>query len=227
MRQLRRLLSIALLSVSITALARADTVTFSESTLTPMQFCVSCAPYSLNVPQFDPSLGILQTISYSLTDVQTVGWGWNDITAPIGTSFQVDVIASTDITGLPIGNISTIIATSNMVTICQCSQISTSQGPGPITSFGTLTASGSFFDPSFIGTGSVPISFTDTPYTDTVPLFPVFSAAVRSRDDTTLDITYAYAPVPEPRQIWLVVALGVGVPIAARLRPAAKRTRRS
>ncbi|MGP0074478.1 MAG: choice-of-anchor E domain-containing protein [Bryobacteraceae bacterium] len=246
-------LSLAALFCGAVFGARADTISFSGGGfgITSSGFSCdefsACVPLPINVPQFDPSLGTLQSIEITLSVSQDVGFGINDEYDPtIGAPYEVNIVgginASSMFPSLP----------NNIQGQTTLNEVST--GSGMIYYYGaplgavftqTLSASGIDSNPldfsGFEGTGSCeslsPELYSDLmstggsgtqfegtgclgllyePYgsaevtADSVDQWPI--AGIRFISDVgTLDITYTYEPVPEPRGYAVLFGLAFAI----------------
>jgi hypothetical protein len=161
--------------------------------------------YVLYIPQFNPDLGTLDSITYSFTDAMTGLGGYNDMGAPEGTTFTYTW------TGADTANFFTASASNSM-------QVMVSAGGGVNISGGgfdsalNLAANGTLTGNAmqqFIGAGDLAI--TITPTMDSYAADASNNAWITTGpemaeiwDSTELSITYVDAPavidaVPEPQ----------------------------
>jgi hypothetical protein len=166
-----------------------------------------CGAYSLEIPQFDPALGTLESVEWTLTDGQSFLTGFNDIDQTPGQEFNYTTIGSDQSVMLGLNSSATDIM--NAVT-CGCRDVSGGSGD----SDDLLLASGAVPNTSpFIGTGMAYIEIlpsidaTDAVLTDGQDVGnQIITAAWGLKDNATLQITYV--ATPEARGYnWLVVAL--------------------
>lgn len=74
------------------------------------------------------------------------------------------------------------------------------------------------YSSDFVGTGTVPISFTASADLAAFTGTGTFSHSINSmRDQASLQLTYNYAPIPEPSCVW-TVSMALLIPIAMRPR---------
>src|ERR1035438_2456965 len=160
-------------------------------------------------PIFNPSLGTLQSINYSLTDLQTLIWGFNDVGEPEGIPFQV--IFSGELKG---GPNSCCLSSGLPVDIPYTLTIDDSttgysrdiSNGGVIFSRQSITASGTIFPggfDSFVGTSDGGVGFAVSASISSTPGLPAPPAVVGfigagGSDFGVLDLTYNYSTTPEP-----------------------------
>jgi hypothetical protein len=207
------------LLLCIAASVFADTVTYtanSEDFCTigdGQSACQSSIESVYLFPQFDPTLGTLQSIGFTLTDYAQIFYGWNDLYGGVGTEYsgQFDY----QLTGPD--QTYTASLTSDFIASGQGHQIS----------------AGPQFDAqyTFVESGTFAIAPYDTGNSTTARVF-YFTGQVYGFDfgmdglanNGVLDVTYNYAAatvstadaldaaVPEPVEMWVVfVALGFTV----------------
>jgi hypothetical protein len=208
-------------------LASADSITVQASNASTSHSCFnlgqSCTDTfnSAFFQQFDPSLGTLQSVDYTFTDVQSFDWGWNDEEVPFqfpGLPYQITFDTAVDSLGSP------FIGLSKTSTQTFCCANGTHLMSFSDAFFGqTVTASGEFDSGlnQFIGTSFT--GFGDFQGTGTLPstfyrIFPdpqnpskfydVFFGLHSITDYDTVQVTYNYTPaVPEPRYTAVLVSL--------------------
>ncbi len=219
---MRRLL---LVLINVAVFAAADSVTVESN----FSFGVPVVDYVggfytdnffVVFPQFNPSLGTLQSIDYSFTDFETLLWGFNDVDEPAGIPFQV--IFSGELkggpnsccasNGLPID----IKYTSTIDDVTTGRDRDISNG-GSISFDPPFSSSGTSYSGfgDFIGTSDAGVGFLATASIMGPPIYPVFVQfnGAGGSDFGVLDLTYNYIPTPEPRWIaplTMLVALAAG-----------------
>jgi len=227
---MKHLVPVILLSAAATA--RADTVVLtgytspypyasSSSPIGP-DYCYlsgGCSPFNILIPQFDPTLGTLTSITWAFTDSQEYYGGYNDMYDPlIGDPFTWTTTGgdASDLLGLSVSNTQV-----NSSYTTGCSQISL----GGWWFYNPLEATGAVPDDSpFVGTGMV-----------NVPITPFVSASVptssngwvraaidSTMDDATLTLTETYTAIPEPRGLLVLLLLGLamaGFKVGRQTRP--------
>jgi hypothetical protein len=153
--------------------------------------------FIVEVAQFDPSLGVLQSVDYSFTDDQNLYWGLNDIDVPIGTPFPVTFTGEVQANSATEPILPVDITYSNTLNLTTHSNTQIISSPFHQDFDNILTASGTTDPSAFIGPGYTSFEFeaSDSISSDQVVvglgLYP-------QTDNLALDITYNYAPVPEP-----------------------------
>jgi hypothetical protein len=193
--------------LSVIAVVRADTIVLTGTYQTTVQDDCGfpgCSPFSISIPQFDPSLGTLTSIAWTFTDGQQYYGGINDIGDPlIGDPFTWTTTEgdASSVLGLDVSN----SQFNEGVNICGCNQISM----GGWWSEDSLDATGVVPDDSpFIGTGTLNIPIT--PFVSAS--FPTSSngeveaGILFTEDSASLTVTETYTaldptadPVPEPK----------------------------
>ncbi len=151
--------------LSAAAVASADTIVLTgtnpancEDGCAPLSpdYCFdTCSPFNISIPQFDPSLGTLTSVTWTFTDYQQYYGGANDMYDPlIGDPYTWTTTEGdqSDLLGLDASN-----SQLNYGVVCGCEQISM----GGWFSTNNLEATGLAPDDSqFIGTGIVNIPIT-------------------------------------------------------------------
>lgn len=208
------------LAVAFASLANADSITVDPVSQDGGGLVTGFpATYSnqilLVIPQFNPSLGTLQSIDYSFTDNQQLSWGLNDEGLPAGIPFQITFTgAVTSVAdtysqfsvSLPIDSAYTSVIEGT--TNGQGQNIS---GVDYLYFSDVMTASGTTYSDSFIGTGFVGVAFNASAFAQgNYPVFATLTGYSNS-DDIALDLTYNYTPVPEPRYGWILLVAASGV----------------
>lgn len=194
--------------------ATADTLSFTGLQPDPTTQIVRSPPaiYSIEVPQFNPALGTLESIHYSFSDVQIVEFAANDDTDPIGAPFTITVT--------PLGVSDTLdfevtkTPQSDIYFVTGIRQVGMPlEGDTFILSnSGTLIPAD-----AFLGTGALAVDFTSNP-TVSSPDASAIGVNVRLfsvQDIPALDISYEYTSVPEPRALFLI---GLATLLIARFR---------
>ncbi len=195
-----------LLLVALASLLAADTLTvtatqteFPEST--DCQFDLACLPVELDVPEFNPALGSLVSISYQFSADQIMEWMWE---ASPPDSFTIDLtqgVSSSNL-GIAASAMQAFVDTDN---IYESSGFEFPYGAG-LSSSGTVTDLGDL--EAFTGTGT------------TAELIQPFGSTIPTEDDgvyaqvegitqSSMSLTVTYNYVPEPR--WAVVMLAVAI----------------
>ena len=162
-----------------------------------------CSPFNISVPQFDPSLGTLTSITWTFTDSQQYYGGMNDMYDPLigdpttWTTTEGDESAQL---GLDASD-----SQFNSTVTCGCRQISM----GGFWNMDNIQASGTVPDDNpFIGTGTLNIPIT--PFVSAT--FPrsskgwVDAAILSTEDGATLTVTETYT-TPEPSGSIAVLAV--------------------
>jgi hypothetical protein len=168
---------------------------------------ISCQS-GVSFPQFNPSLGTLVGMTYSLTDYNDVQWGYNDTYGGAGTEYTGSFVHELD---FPDGSLN-LTQTTNLDFIAEGTrQIGTG---AQLDDIQTFTGSGSLpFNSYYIGD-----SFNDEWFSSEAYGGGWDIAMVGLANSGTVDITYDYSassPVPEPRGVWLVLGM-IGLLILRR-----------
>jgi hypothetical protein len=223
-----RLMLIAVLGTLHAASLLANSYTYTTDTADTgegsYQICgyyaPGCEPFELDVPEFNPVIGTLDSITFTFTDTQTVVGGVSALYLPADDTYSYTNTEGDTSTQLGIG----VSATQTVNCLSNCSGFNISEDPETTVNHlvvsGTLT--GAEMD-AFIGTGYLALFVT--PFLDAaggvissdgnlvgVVLYEV-------TDDASLQITYNDSPagvIPEPRWISGFLALGFAVSVALR-----------
>lgn len=196
------------LPLLLAASATADTLPSQDLFANASTGCPglsSCSEgFSFVAQQFDPSLGTLLSVDFTFSDTETVSWNVFGSGGTSGTQ-TIESLASASLLALNTN------ASSGYLVSPPCS-------PTPCSgdAINNLAATGVVFSSDFVGTGTVPISFTTSAIFGTFTGTGVFSHHVESiQDQASLEVTYNYKPVPEPSYVW-VVSMGMLVTLAVR-----------
>jgi hypothetical protein len=193
---------VVLLAASVLGLWADSVETFTSAP--GEESCAPCGPLYFDVPQFNPSLGVLNSIDWSLAG---------------GVSVDIDIDYCTTNPPGPLFNYSYDITVGYNVLGTTVSDTQTGSGAahggcytsGEIFAFQAgLQTSGSIPDPSsFIGNGTMNIPATPSISGDVnvdTPLGAVFFGLYGG----TMSVTYDYTAAPEPRTTWLML-VGCGL----------------
>jgi hypothetical protein len=199
-------LTIGLLTVA--GLAFADTLPTQSLFANASASCpgtpVCGSAFSFSAEQFDPGLGTLLSVDFSFADTQTVAW---NVFGLDGTAGQQTIESNASSSLLPIA----AAASSAYPVLPPCS-------PSPCSGVATnfLSASGTALSDAFIGTGTLPITFASSSVFGLFSGGGTFSHRITSiQDQASLQLTYTYAPIPEPTAKYSV-AIAVLTIILAR-----------
>jgi len=150
--------------------------------------------FSVLAPQFDPTLGTLDTVSWFLTDTQTTNYGYNNSSCQscIGEQqFSLSIGHYLDSQSLSLA-LQTTTVLSGLLDMGS-NQI----GSGIFTDTVTFSLAGSANPQAFIGNGTTPLSFLGLTGISASPTI-VSPATTALTDNFNLTISYNYTPVPEP-----------------------------
>ncbi len=212
------LLRLALMVCAVALCASPNSIDVSGSSPPPGELaCIgggfpsSCQAMEIDVPQFNPTLGTLQSITFDFSATQVIYWGVNDISVPVGDPYTVTVSGSLFTEALPINT-----QGQEMVSFTSTDSRQISGSP-PIFFGNIFSASGSDTSPSdlgaFEGTGSLAVLFTaDVSAIVTKQVEghnAPFAGIHYVQDYGTLNLTYNYTPVPEPRYYGLSILLPI------------------
>ena len=229
---------LALLFLAAPFALLADSITVQYGTLgstTPEGDPQTPVPFYYTIPQFNPDLGTLTSLSFSFVGSVEGAMGYNDVDSPIGTSFFINANASiTETLDSPIGPAVNLgISASGTAgeffpyqigPLTEVGDIDTENSePGAsitLTDSGTL--SGAALDP-FIGSSGDAVIVALTPTMnyyisdwtlDGVPQSGIGPSVVTKEyeGDGTLTITETYDPaaIPEPKTIgWMVTLIAL------------------
>jgi hypothetical protein len=171
--------------------------------------------FEFDVQQFDPAVGTLTAIDVSYSDSNSFYRCYNDSSATPGQPFSINSTresASPDVQIDAHATVSTNYTTTRFATCNSTAGFHDSAH---------VTGSSSFYDPTFIGTGTRPVVFTDTVGLLAVIQPPVgFGVVAVIHGQVTgvaeLDITYVYTP--EPRQMGILMIALAAMAFFGKLR---------
>lgn len=202
----------ALLSLLLPFSIVADSVTYTytataSNTTTCGGYLPDCAPLEFDIPQFDPSLGTIDSINWQFSDDQGYGinivdWGL-EFAPEIPLSWQTTEGDSSAQLGMDVS------VTQNQSCICR--------GDWWLPSENSLLASGAIGDLTpYIGTGTIAI-FVD-PWTSQTDAggesAGIYTSVLDDYDDATLTVSYVDAPLvesPEPRWTAALLVFVIGL----------------
>ena len=163
--------------------------------------CITEVPQScesiLGFPSFDPALGTLNSMTFTLTDHADIVWGFNDLFGGVGTEYSAQFTYDLS------GNTPPLSYTAST----QLDFIATG-GPHDITD------GPQFNEPyTFVESGAFPIGSNDVGTSGTGRIL-FFTGGVNGfnigtdslTNSAVLDVTYNYTATPEPRDGITVVA---------------------
>lgn len=213
---------LALLSAILAGctLAYSNTVTFDGLESNPPQntffeIFPNPATYTILVPQFNPQLGTLESIDYSISDSQFVLYSVNDGSTELNLPYTLTVTPGASSNALN-ANL-TAPAKSDTYTTVGSRQLSS-----PLEGFQFALSGSGTVNPigAFIGTGFTSVDFTSSPTVDSPDAaeIGVRVGVFSVQDHPVLDITYNFTSVPEPRALFLI---GLATLLIARFRLAA------
>lgn len=173
------------------------------------------------IPEFNPGLGTLEAASYSMSvNVTTLVWfSTGDFNPPENYTYTFITQADDPLSG-------NLLLATNVYSGTLYQSDNPAPIPFPTTTTigdtGTIPASdlSAFIGPPSPGslpeTGSYVSSISPTvtlygPALDPACEFCAFIVIAISDVQTTVDVTYTYNPVPEPRLIWIIGAGAIGM----------------
>lgn len=225
-----RLMLITIFGALLAASLQANSYTYTTDTEDTgegmFQLCgyyaPGCEPFELDVPEFNPAIGTLDSITFTFTDTQTVVGGVSTLYLPADDTYSYTNTEGDTSTQLGLD----VSATQTVNCLSNCSGFNISEDPETTVNHlvisGTLTGAEMA---AFFGTGYSALFIT--PFLDAaggvissdgnlvgVVLYEV-------TDDATLEITYNDSPagvVPEPRWLSGFLALGFATFVVLRRR---------
>jgi hypothetical protein len=186
-----------LLSLAIsTVFADQVNYTYTQTVTSPSQNCVwgPCQPFDFTIPQFNPELGSLDSVTWTITDSQQYYAGSDNegpYPLPESYSFTYTEGDSSSLLGLNASDTETVSGTAYSYWTIGASSGWYSD---------SISASGTAPDSNpFVGTGTMQIAVT--PFlSENILIWSVLPAIQDVEDDATLTVTYNDASVvPEPR----------------------------
>jgi len=176
------------------------------------------------IPQFNPSLGTLQSVDYTFTDTQNAVWGFNDITLPPGLPFSFTMDSTLQSEDFPFIGFSSsktdvgITSGQHDISFTEINSTTTYIATGEFNS-----GLNGFIGTSFLSFGQ--FQSTAGPSNGIVPLDNnvVYIGMHDVTDYATVQLTYNYTPaVPEPRGYSVLITLLL-IAVVARHRRLRKR----